>query len=159
MTVGLMYAAPLTLTGATLDMDIVSLVAGAAGVFCVHELHLGQMTEFGDAAAEMIDVKISRFEGAFTIGSVGSAGTEEPFHTGGVAADTSMRFGDTTITSGGTEQIFKRDSFHVAAGFHYVPLPGSRIFVSPTDAFVCWIDTPDDSIDYRGYVIWEEFGG
>ena len=155
---GLMFSAPLTITASTLDLDIVSLVAGTAGVFCVHELHVGQMTEFGDAAAEMIDFKISRFEGAFTIGSVGTAGTEEPLHTGGPAAATSMRFGDTTITTGGTEAILKRDSWHVAAGLHYVPLPSARVWVSPTDAFVCWFDAPDDAIDYRGYVVWEEFG-
>ncbi len=154
---GIMYSAPLTLTGATLDMDIASLVAGASGLISIHEFHLGQLTEFGDAAAEMIDLKISRFEGAFTIGTVGSAGTEEPFKPGDPAAATAMRFGDTTITTGGTEAILKRDTFHVAAGFHYVPLPDSRVWVGPTDAFVCWIDAPDDTIDYRGYIVWEEF--
>ncbi len=154
---GIMYTAPMLQDAETEDMDFFSLVAGASQMIKVHELHIGQLTEFGDAAAEMIDLKISRFEGGFTIGSAGSAAVEQPVNPGDPAAAATGRFGDTTITTGGTDAVMKRDTFHVAAGFHYVPLPDSRFSIGPTDAFVCWIGTPDDAIDYRGYVVWEEF--
>lgn len=157
---GIMYTMPFTVTGATAIQDLVSLVAGAASVICIHEFHVGQKTEIGDAQAEMLDVEISRFEGAFTIGSAGAAGVEEPLQTGGPTSTTSGRTNDTTVTTGGTQAVLKRDTFHVAGGFHYVPTPKARVWVSPTDAFVARLDTaPADALDLRGYVIWEEFGG
>ncbi len=159
MSNGFMNTMPMTVTGATVVQDLFSLVAGAASVICIHECHIGQETEFGDAAAEMLDIKISRFEGGFSIGTGGTTPTEEPMHTGGVTT-TSGRTNDTTPTSGGTEAIMKRDTFHVAGGFHYVPTPEARVWVSPTDAFIVGLMTaPDDAIDLRGYIVWEEFGG
>ncbi len=160
MSDGIMYTMPMTVTGTTVVQDLFSLVAGAASVICIHECHIGNESEFGDAAAEMLDIQISRFEGAFSIGSGGSTPTEEPTHTGSPAATTSGRTNDTTITSGGTEAVMKQDTFHVAGGFHYVPTPKARVWVSPTDAFVVGLMTvPDDAINLRGYIVWEEFGG
>ena len=160
MSQGIMYTCPFTVTGATAIQDLFQLIPGADTVICVHEAHIGQETELGDAAAEMLDIEISRFEDAFTEGSGGAAGAEEPLHKGSGTAKTVVEVNNTTVATSGTQAVLKRDTFHVAAGYHYVPLPSSRVWVGPTDAFILRLDTaPDDAIDLRGYIVWEEFSG
>ena len=62
-------------------------------------------------------------------------------------------------TGSGTVTVKHADTFHVAAGLHYVPTPSARITIGPSEFLTVELsETPADSITFSGTLIYEEIG-
>jgi hypothetical protein len=142
-------------TSGTGPFDLATLSAGAAtAVAFVHEVRVGQNTEFGDAAAEMTRIQVAKFT---TIGSGGQAGVVNPLLEGGPTAIFATRFGDSTQAT--TLTILVDETFNIQAGWLYLPIPETRISVSSvvTEGLVVRMpEASDDTVDWNATITWEE---
>lgn len=155
---GKMFSAAASIAAVTAAVDMIEILAGTDRSIKIHEIHVTQETEFGDAQAEMLDFSVQFRRGAVTSGTGGAAGTEVDLGGQGATASAATEFGNTTRASGGTQEIFHREAAHVAAGFHFVPTEMARPILGATDLLICGLETaPDDAIDFRATIVWEEF--
>ena len=148
----------------TAAQDVFELVAPAGTKVAIHEILLGQTTDFGDAQAELLSIKLIR--GHTSAGSAGSSVTPatRSGHTAATAAASTVSANNTTIASGGSPETMVSDSFNVAAGLVYRPRLfehpdyDERIVIPAGDRFVARINAPADSITFNGTLIFEEIG-
>lgn len=119
-------------------------------------LYLSQSTETGDAAEEMLRVKIIR--GHATGGSGGSAPTPVPLDPSDAAAGFAAEVNNTTIASTGTAVDAHAESFNVRSGLAYVPPPDQRPKANQaqTTIVVRLMAAPADSVTMSGTLIVEE---
>lgn len=122
----------------------------------IHGLVLGQDSDVGDAAEELLSIQIIR--GHATSGSGGSAFTPVPLDADDPAAGAATEVNNTTIASTGTAVRLHADTFNVRAGYQWIPTPemrpmcaqgGSRIVVRLDDA-------PADALTMSGTLYFEE---
>ena len=152
---GRMYTASVVGVAATAAQDFFAFTAAADMCVIVHSVRISQTTEFGDAAAEMLDVSLTRYA---TIGSIGSTPVARPHNVGDVASSlTAIHANDTT--QGATPTVLLADSFNVQAGWLYVPTPEERMVVSPSGVFAVEVSAPADSVTFSGSITFEEIGG
>jgi hypothetical protein len=77
-------------------------------------LFLGQSSDFGDAAAELLAYSVIR--GFTTSGSGGATPTPSPLNRSDTAAGFSAETCNTTLATTGTTATLHADTFHVASG-------------------------------------------
>ena len=140
------------------QQDLFSLKPATDKPIKIHGIYLAQSTEVGDAAEEMLLVRIIR--GHATIGSGGSNPTPRPQDAGDNASGitTNSRVNDTTIASAGSPVNLHSDAFNVRTGWLYLPTPEMRPRCSETDGFIVvrLLTTPADSITMTGTLYFEE---
>ena len=152
---GRMYAAAFEQVAITAIQDVFQILAPTDSVVIVHEIHITQSSDAGDAQSEQLPILIHR---GSTNGSAGSTPTPTPLHLGDAAAGTVVEANNTTQGTEGT--FLHAESFNVMAGFHYVPTPDARHIVSPSDLYHVELQAaPADSITADGVIIFEELGG
>jgi len=152
---GMMYSAAVEAVAVTVAQDFAEILAPSDAVVILHSVYVGQHTEEGDAAAEMLQINIVRYA---TSGSGGSAGVENPHEIGFPAAGSVVEFNNTT--QGGTPVVLLADSFNVQAGWQYRPTPEERLVISPSGILAIELPTaPADSITFDITITWEEIGG
>lgn len=155
---GRMYSVEFENVAVTAAQDFFALLPADDKPIDIHAIFLSQCTEVGDAAEEMLRVKIIR--GADTIGSGGSNPTPIRLNSGDATSgiSTNCRVNDTTETSGGTPLDLHSESFNIRTGWAYVPTPECRIRCRESDGFtaVALIGAPADSITMSGTLIFEE---
>jgi len=159
---GLVYTANFPLTALSAQVDFFEFLAATDHVLCLHEVHIGQETEAGDTEAELLGYRIVAGLGAVTSGSGGSAAIIGKKHTGYPTLGATVERNNTTkmVVGSGTLAPWIEDTFHVAAGLHYVPTPEDRPKVSPGDRLTVELaKTPADEISFRGYAVFSEIGG
>jgi len=159
---GMVYTASFPLTAVTAQMDFFEGLCPTDSVLCLHEVHIGQETEAGDTEAELLGYKIVKGLGAVTSGSGGITAASGKKMTGYPASGATVEAVNTTkmVVGSGTLEIWTEDTFHVAAGLHYVPTPEDRPKVSPGDRITVELaKTPADSISFRGYMKYSLIGG
>ena len=156
---GRKYSISFSGVAATAAQDAFEVLVPADKVMVLHELHLSQSTEVGDAEAEMVQASIRRVTGAPTSGSGGSTATPLPLDEGDSAAGITAEINNTTQLSGGTNVVLHKEEWHVAAGLHYVPTPDARpVFRGQTRCLVEYEAAPADSTTFSGTMIVEEIG-
>ena len=159
---GMMYSCPFEAVAVSAAQDFFELLAPSTGALILHSVRLGQSSDEGDAAAEMLDVSIVRGEGSVTSGSGGSAGTEVPLQSGLAAAEAAVELNNTTnmLVGSGALILLLNDSFNVQVGWLYQPTPEERITVSPSDRLTIeLVGAPADALTMSGTITWEEIGG
>ena len=159
---GRFYTLPIAFTAQTVAVDLAEIVVPADAVMVLHEIKITQSTEFGDAAAEMLEFAIKRATGSYTSGSGGNSGvTLNKHQTGDAAAGITAETQNTTqaVAGSGALTTLLSVAEHVANGWHYLPTPEARIVFSPAEACVISMAAPDDSVTVGGYVVVEEIGG
>ena len=143
------------------EIDFFEILAPADATIKIHEIHIGQESEEGDAQAEMLSWGLVRGEGA-TAGSGGIASTEVAKEAGNaVSGATVLQMNTTKMTAGGGSIITTHiDAFHVAAGLNFVPTPDARPVISGGDRLtVELMEAPADNVTFAGVIVWEEIGG
>ncbi len=150
------YSAEFSDVAVAAAQDIFSLLVGADEPISLMGFILSQNTEFGDAAAEQLTIKIIRGWG--TVGSGGSAPTARNLDSKGGAATTTVRANDTTEASVGGTDIMHSECWNIRMPMIYLPIPELRIRVDQGDDIisVSLITVPDDSITMSGTIYWEE---
>jgi hypothetical protein len=138
--------------------DVFELVAPSGVRVAIREVRLGQYSDAGDAAAELLSVLFLR--GYTVSGSDGSSVT--PVTRSGLstatAAASTVEANNTTVANTGTPAVLLADSFNVAAGFRYYPGRDDAIILQPSTRFVVRITAPADEITMNGTLVFDELG-
>ncbi len=155
---GRIYSVEFEGVAVTAVQDFFALKPATDKPIKIHAIHLSQSSDVGDAAEEMLRVKIIR--GASTIGSGGTNPTPRPLDSGDAACGitTNCRVNDTTKASGGTQLDMHSEAFNIRTGWVYLPTPEDRIRCSASDGFIVLslMNAPNDELTMSGTLIFEE---
>jgi hypothetical protein len=118
-------------------------------------MHLGQYSDAGDAAAELLGISIVR--GFTASGSGGSSATPAPMDPGSSAAGFTAEVNNTTVANTGTTTTLHSDAFNVQAGYNYIPPLDARPKVNQGNtSLVVRITAPADALTMNGTLIVRE---
>lgn len=142
--------------------DLFELVPDGTTRLRILEIDIGQYTDFGDAAAEIIPISLHR--GHTVSGSGGSSVTPVNVNPYGRASVTAVEANNTTVaTTSGT--LIWASAWHIQAGFIWrQPEDVQRdpfrrhIIIKPSQRFVIRIGAPADEITANGTILFEEIG-
>lgn len=156
------YTAVMTAQAVTLANDVFEINSPSNSRVRIREIRMGQYTDFGDAAAEILSVIVRR--GYSAGGSSGvTAPTPQNIHgwSGAPAAGSTVKIYDTGLASDtGTAgvQTLIADTWNIAAGWWYYPPEEEMIIMSASDRLVVRITVPADSITMNATIVFEELG-
>ena len=156
------FTATFAAVAVTAAQDLFEIVAPANSRVRLLELDIGQYTDFGDAAAEILSISIHR--GHTTSGSGGSTVTPANLDPYSRVAGATVEANNTTVaTTAGV--LLWSTAWHIQAGFVWRPLedvheaPYRRhILIKPSQRLVVRITAPADSITVNGTMLFEEIG-
>ena len=153
---GRMYTASVGAVAVSAVQDLIEVNAPADSVVIIHAIYLGQTSDVGDAAEEILQVQISRSTGS--AGSGGSTPTARPHQGGDAAFGGSVEMNNTT--QAGTITVLHDDAFNIRVGWQYLPPPEQRFIISPSGTLVLELPVqPADAITMDISVVFEEIGG
>jgi len=152
------YTATFSAVAVTAAQDVFEIVAPATSRVRLREVRLGQYTDFGDAAAEILSVQIIR--GYTTSGSGGSAVTPSNIEglTASKSAESTVEANNTTVAQAGTGSVVISDVWNIAAGWWYYPPEEETPIIDVSQRLVVRITAPADSITVNGTMVFEEIG-
>jgi hypothetical protein len=122
----------------------------------LHACYLSQSSDVGDAAEEMLRVKIIR--GHATGGSGGSAPTPTPLNPSDAAAGFAAEVNNTTIASTGTAVDLHAEAFNIRSGWQFIPTPEARPVANQAQSTIVirLMAAPADALSMSGTLIVEE---
>jgi hypothetical protein len=150
----------------TLAQDVFEITAPATASVLIHDVKLGQYTDFGDAAAEILSVTVVR--GYTVAGTGGSTVTPRALKSFSPAVSSTVLANNTTVANTGTASVLVADAFNIAAGWSLrdaVSLPNSSsevgmasqgIWLDAGERLVVRITAPADSLTMNGTLVFEE---
>lgn len=157
---GPIFTATFSAIAVSAAQDAFQLTAHATSRIEICEIFLGQYSDAGDAAAEMLSVQIVR--GHTTTGSGGAAVTPANFEPWSRAAVTVAARNNTTIAADGTAVILHSEAFNVQGGWLYKPFFGADSNERPKaeagQIIVVRITAPADAVTMNGTIKWREIG-
>lgn len=147
--------------------DQFEITAPANSILKIREVRLGQNSDAGDAAAELLSVRMIHYIGGDT-GGGGSGGvqvTPTPVlgsgDTGGGGA-TVFRSNDILATDTGDAATQARtvisDVMNIASGWWYYPPKDEMIAIEPGDRMVIRMSGAVDPLSMFGTLVYEEIG-
>ena len=139
------------------EFDAFEYVAPADAVGRIRRCCLAQSSDYGDAVAEGLGVRI--ISGYATSGSGGSAATPRPLQKGFAAAGGSAEVMNTTVASTGVPITQHSEAINAQIGMDYRPTPEEFITISPGERVVVRVSAPADALTISGSLIIEELGG
>jgi hypothetical protein len=148
-----MYSAVIEDQATTVAADLFQ-IEGNTVIPVIHYITISQNLDFGDAAAEMIVIKIRRVTDAVTT----PLATKNQMDSGDSAGGADVITYDTTQLTTGAATIFA-ENWNIALPFIWMPPPEQRIVVPTANAVVVTMEAPDDSLTISATMIWEEIGG
>ena len=151
------FSAVVEAQAVTAAQDIFELVAPSDSLLAIREIRIGQYSDFGDAAAEILSLLVIR--GHTVAGSGGSAVTpvnRSPV-SGALASTATVKRNNTTVatTSGVTVLA---DAWNIQTPYLYLPSREECILVNPGQRLVVRLSTPADSISVNATLVFEEMG-
>lgn len=160
------FTATLSAVAVTLAQDVFEITAPADSVVLIHDIKMGQYTDFGDAAAEILSVQVIR---GFTVsGSGGASATPTNLEPWSRTAGSAVETNNTTVANTGTGAVIVSDTFNVAAGWSLrdslsLPTGGelqyrNGIWLNASERLVVRITAPADSITMNATMVFEETG-
>lgn len=138
------YAACFQAVAVTAAQDIWEVVAPAAGTIKVAALLIGQSSDYGDAAAEGLQLDVIRGHG--TSGSGGSSVTPTPMNASDAASGATVERNNTTVATTGTPVYLLSDDINIQAGYQMVFMPEFMPTVRNSERLVIRITAPADSL-------------
>ncbi len=155
---GRVYTASFGGIAVTAIQDIFEVVAPADAIVNILELYLGQTSDVGDAAEEILRLQFTM--GHTTSGSGGAAITARPHELGDAAFGGAVERNNTTQALGGSPIVRVERDFNVRVGLGYIPIPKAVQVLSPSMRFVLELPSaPGDSLTMNGSITIEEVGG
>lgn len=149
------FSATFSAIAVSAAQDVFELVTPATKRAILRRIILGQYSDVGDAAAEILSVLL--ITGYTTSGSVGAAVTPSPLHNNGLVSVCTVERNNTTLAQDGTPLILYADTFNIAPGWVYDPPHDERIILPASTRLVCRITAPIDALTMNGTLIFEEF--
>lgn len=154
---GRFYSVPFSAVAVSAAQDLFEITAATGKPFILHEIVIGQTSDYGDAAAEGLQILIKRGVGS-TSGSGGSTVTPAKHLTNDAAAGPTPEINNTSqhAAGGGSLTTIRADAFNVQAGYQYMPTPEQRLTFLPAEVCVVSITAPADAVTMSGTAVIEE---
>lgn len=155
------FTATFSAVAVSAAQDLFELVAGATSRVEIIEIDIGQYSDAGDAAAELLGIQLIR--GFDDTGTGGAAVTPSNLKPWSRAAVTTVARNNTTVAANGTSEVLHSTSFNVQAGFVYRPhrkevKDDELISLDAGDRLVVRITAPADAITLSGTIKFREVG-
>jgi len=160
------YTATFSAVAVSAAQDVFEITPPANSRVRIRELRLGQYTDFGDAAAEILSVLIIR--GYTVSGSNGTAVTPTNVsgHSGALAASSAVEANNTTVANTGSPVTLWADAWNIATPYIFAPtMPaprqgwwGEHLILAPSQRLVFRITAPADALTMNGTLVFEEIG-
>ena len=155
---GRIYTAQFTDVAVSAIQDIFELVAPADAIVVVHDLHLGQKSDVGDSAEEILSIQLT--SGHTTSGSGGSSVTPVPVNFGDAAFGGTCEANNTTQAQDGTIVVHYAWDWNIRGPFDKIWTPETRPVLSPSRRMCVELpEAPTDAITMSGTITFEEIGG
>jgi hypothetical protein len=155
---GRIYTVDLTPTAVTVAADLIEITPASNKPIIIRGFSLGQTTDTGDAAEEIISLVWIR--GHTTSGSGGSAPTPRPKNPSDTAAGFTAEVFNTTAASAGTGVNLNRHAWNVRSPIErpYTPEEAPEASAANTTLVLRMAAAPADSLTISGCVVVEELG-
>jgi len=151
------FAATFTGIAVSAAQDVFELVASSTKRVFVREVVLGQYSDFGSGASELLPISLIR--GHTTQGTGGSAVT--PGNVSGIAgagaALCSVTRNNTTIASGGSAVNLRAESWNIQIPWIWRPILDEGIILEASQLLCVRLHSaPADALTMTGTLIFEE---
>jgi hypothetical protein len=154
---GRIYTATFSEQSESAACDLFEIVAGSSDLIVLHELHIAQNSDVGDAEEEMLRIVLS--SGHTTGGSGGGTITPVPRLLGDAASGATVEHTNTSRASGGTIVNHYEWYWNVRIPFSHLWTPESRPILIPSRRAIVELDTtPSDALTLSGTLVFEELG-
>lgn len=120
--------------------------------YTIHQITISQSSDFGDAAAENLIIKMRRVTDALT-----NVTAEALLDLGDGAALADLNVNDTTQLVTGADTIWA-EAWNIALPFIWMPPPEQRIVGKVSDVTVITMSAPADSLTIHGTMVFSEEG-
>jgi len=122
------------------------------------EFGIGQTSDSGDAAEELLRIRVRRQTGTFTVGSGGAAVTVVRTHEGDAATSLTVRRNDTTPATGTFETLVPL-VWNVRIPLEKIWTPeNAPTFFGTSDLIIDLPAAPADALSCNAYAEVEELG-
>lgn len=151
---GFLYSVTFTATAVTAAVDLFELTATADKPIVLHKLAMGQTTDLGDTAEEMLQIGLYR---GVTAGSGGTAATEQDYiDSDQPTAATAVNTVVTTPSTGGT--LIEVIPWNLRVPLLWLPPPEHRPRIDSSEDPVSFrlVSAPADSVTMFGTCLFEE---
>lgn len=156
MSNGRIYTVQFSAVAVTAAQDLFEINCASTKVTLIHEVHISQTSDVGDAAEEILLIKM--ISGYTTSGSGGSAPTAIPVSLGDAAFAGTVEVNNTTQANTGTAVTHCVWGWNVRIPLDVIFTPESRKVMAPSSRLVVTIPAPADSLTMNGYMVIEELG-
>lgn len=155
---GRFYSASFSGVSVSAAQDLFEALAASAKPFILHELTIGQYSDAGDSASELLAVLIKRATGSYTSGSGGSTPTPAKHATNDSAASTTVEANNTTQAAAGSGALttIRSEAWNVQAPYQFLPTPECRPIFLGGEACIVSITAPADALTVSGTIVIEE---
>lgn len=155
---GRLYSVPFANVSVSVAQDLFEVLAASGKPFYLHEIVVGQSSDYGDAEAEGLPILIKKATGSYTSGSGGSTPTAVKHSTNDAAAGPTPECNNTSQAAAGSGALttIRADAFNAQGGFQYMPTPEQRVLFLPGEAVVVSIGAPADALTMSGTLVFEE---
>ena len=154
---GRLYTAQFSAVAVSAAQDLFEIVAPSDAIVKIHNIRLGQTSDVGDAAEEILLIKLN--SGATTSGSGGGSYTPVPIELGDAAFGGTCEINNTTKAADGTIVTHHAWPWNVRGPFEIIFEPETRPVLSPSRRCVLTIPAPADALTMMGTITFEEIGG
>ena len=154
---GRIYTAQFSAVAVSAAQDLFEIVAPSDAIVKIHNIRLGQTSDVGDAAEEILLIKLN--SGATTSGSGGGSYTPVPIELGDAAFGGTCEINNTTQAADGTIVTNHAWPWNVRGPFEIIFEPETRPVLSPSRRCVLTIPAPADALTMMGTITFEEIGG
>ncbi len=149
------YTAVFNNVAVTAIQDLFEIVAASDAVVLLHDIHLSQNTDVGDAAEEVLRIELT--SGHTSSGSGGSAPTAIPRDIGQSAFGGTVEVNNTTQASAGTIVTKYVWNWNIRVGFDKIFTPETRPRIAPGTRMCLELPAaPADSVTMSGSITIEE---
>ena len=148
------YAITFSAVTVSAAQDLFEIVSPAAGVIEIHGYELFQISDFGDAQAE--GLQLTWIRGFTTTGSGGSAATPGQRSSRSSAALATCEVNNTTLATTGTTVTYMAGGWNVQGGAEKWWPPEARPVLRNSERGVLRQTAPGDPITMSGTLYFEE---
>ncbi len=150
------YSAVMSSTAIAAAAELFFIEAPTDAVLRIHEI---KITQDGSETSEQLPLRIYRT--ATDQGAKGDANTPSPLSEGDAAFGGAVRTNILTAATFATPgAALISESQNILNGWHILPTPETRIDISPGGYLILKLNAaPSASLNFSGYVMFEEIGG
>jgi len=154
-----LFTATFNAIAVTAAQDAFEITAPATSRVKIKEVRLGQYSDFGDAAAEILSVLIMRGHTASGSGGASVTPANLAGWTAAPAAASAVERNNTTPASGGSPVTLVADAFNIQQGWMWRAWEEcEEIILEVGQRLVVRITAPADEVTANGTILFEEIG-